>query len=131
MVVGNWGTDIVFRVSEREALLLQNLTRTVGSEWATHSRIGLKDQSEYLRPSLQQVTFTLVLDATLGVRPRATLDKLADLTERGEVNPLVIGGRRVGRNRWKINSTSEAWNTILNGGELLRASVNVTMQEYL
>ena len=51
--------------------------------------------------------------------------------ERGAVNTLVIGGRRVGRHRWKINSTSEAWNTILNGGELLRASVSVTMEEYL
>ena len=53
------------------------------------------------------------------------------LVERGAVNTLVIGGRRVGRHRWKINSTSEAWNTILNGGELLRASVSVTMEEYL
>ena len=50
MAIGNWGTDIVFRVSEREALLLQSLNRTVSAEWAAHSRIGLKNQSE---PSAQ------------------------------------------------------------------------------
>lgn len=33
MAIGNWGTDIVFRVSEREALLLQSLNRTVSAEW--------------------------------------------------------------------------------------------------
>ena len=112
MAIGNWGTDIVFRVSEREALLLQSLNRTVSAEWAAHSRIGLKNQSEF-------------------IRPRANIERLETLVERGAVNTLVIGGRRVGRHRWKINSTSEAWNTILNGGELLRASVSVTMEEYL
>ncbi len=131
MIVGNWGTALVFRVSEREALLLQNLTRTVGAEWTTHSRIGQKDQSEFLRPSLQQVNFTVVFDATLGVRPRASLDRLDSLVEYGAIYPLVIGGRRVGHYRWKINSISEAWDTILSGGELMRASVTVTMQEYL
>ena len=114
MAIGNWGTDIVFRVSEREALLLQSLNRTVSAEWAAHSRIGLKNQSEFIRPGLQQVTFTMVLDATLGIRPRANIERLETLVERGAVNTLVIGGRRVGRHRWKINSTSEAWNTILN-----------------
>ena len=39
MAIGNWGTDIVFRVSEREALLLQSLNRTVSAEWAAHSRL--------------------------------------------------------------------------------------------
>ena len=95
MAIGNWGADIVFRVSEREALLLQSLNRTVSAEWAAHSRIGLKNQSEFIRPGLQQVTFTMVLDATLGVRPRANIERLETLVE------------------------------------LLRASVSVTMEEYL
>ena len=50
MAIGNWGADIVFRVSEREALLLQSLNRTVSAEWAAHSRIGLKNQSEFIGP---------------------------------------------------------------------------------
>lgn len=131
MVVGNWGSEIVFRVSDKQTLTFQNLNRTVGAEWATHSRIGKKDQSEFLRPKLQKVTFTVKLDATLGVRPRATLDKLAELAERGTVNTLVIGGKRVGRNRWKIDDVSEAWDIVLTGGELMSATVNLTMQEYL
>lgn len=131
MAIGNWGTEIVFRVSERQALTFQNLNRTVGSEWATHSRIGLKDQSEFLRPKLQQITFAMTIAATLGVKPRATLDKMADLAERGSVNTMVIGGLRVGRHRWKITDISEAWDTVLNGGELISATVNVTMQEYV
>lgn len=131
MLIGNWGVDIVFWVSDAEALQLQNISRTVGAEWASHSRIGAKDESEFLRPALQTVSFTLVLDATLGIHPRATLMLLEQLTERGAVNTLVIGGIRVGRHRWRINSINESWHTVLDRGELLRASANITMQEYI
>lgn len=131
MAVGNWGKDIIFSVSDRKVQTFKDMTRTVGSQWATHSRIGRKDQVEYLRPSLQKITFTMELDAWYGVNPRAMLDKLAAFAERGTVNTLVIGGRRVGRYRWRITDLSEEWETIYNRGELTRAKVSVTMQEYL
>lgn len=131
MAIGNWGADIVFRVSDRQVFTFNSLNRTVGSEWVTHSRIGQKDQVEYLRPTLQKMTFTITLDATLGVRPRATIDKMADYAERGTVRAMVIGGKRLGRHKWRITDISEAWDTILNKGELVRATLSVTMQEYL
>lgn len=131
MAVGNWGKDIIFSVSDRKVQTFKDMTRTVGSQWATHSRIGRKDQVEYLRPSLQKITFTMELDAWYGVNPRAMLDKLAAFAERGTVNTLVIGGKRVGHHRWRITDLSEEWETIYNRGELTRAKVSVTMQEYL
>ncbi len=130
-MIGNWGVAIIFTTSDRRILTFKDMTRTVGSEWATHSRIGLKDQVEYLRPALQKVTFTMELDCQNGVRPRAMLDKLAAFTEAGCVFPLVIGGRRVGRHNWRITDLSEAWETIYSRGELAKAKVDVTMQEYL
>ena len=131
MAGGNWGKDIVFSVSDRKVQTFKDMTRTVGSQWATHSRIGRKDQAEYLRPTLQKITFTMELNALYGVNPRTMLNKLANLAERGTVNTLVIGGKRVGSYRWRITDISEEWETIYNGGELARAKVNVTMQEYL
>lgn len=131
MEIGSWGRDLVFSTSDRRILNFQKFTRSSGSEWAAHSRIGKKDQSEFLRPKLQKVTFTIKLDATLGVRPRSMLDLLILYTERGKVNVLVIGGKRVGAYYWRITDLSEAWETVLNRGELVSAKVNVTMQEYL
>jgi hypothetical protein len=96
-----------------------------------HSRIGKKDRSEFIRADLQGVTFTMVFDATLGVRPRAMLDTLASAVENGEVNTLVLGGKRVGGNRFKIKKTTEAWDVVLQQGQLVRAKVDVTMEEYL
>jgi len=51
--------------------------------------------------------------------------------ESGEINPMVIGGKRVGKNRWRITATSETWDTVYYRGELVEASVTVTMEEYL
>ncbi len=131
MAIGNWGFDVVFSVSDQRVFTPQNLSRSIGSEWANHSRIGLKDQVEYLRPSLQKITFDMTLDAMNGVRPRATLEMLEDHCERGLVYPLIIGGRRIGKNKWRLTAVSEAWEIVMNGGELVRAKVSVTMEEYL
>lgn len=131
MAIGSWGTALVFQTSDKRILTPTNLSRTVSSDWAMHSRIGLKDQPEFLRPSLQKITFDLELNAELGVPPRAMLQNLERYVERGTANTLVIGGKRVGKYYWRITSTSEAWQVLLNRGEMVKAKVTVTMEEYL
>ncbi len=131
MAIGSWGTDVIFSVSDKRVLTFNDMQHSVGSAWATHSRIGLKDQVEYLRPTLQKLSFTIMLDATLGVRPRATMEMLERHTEAGHIFPFVVGGKRIGRHRWRITDLSEAWEVIYNRGELVQAKVNVTMEEYV
>lgn len=130
-IIGTWGGTLVFSTNDSRILTFDKFSRTVSATWANHSRIGKKDRTEFIRADLQSVTFTVELDATLGVRPRAMLDLLASAVESGEVEPLVIGGRRVGGFRFKIKKISEAWDYVLQQGQLVRAKVNVTMEEYL
>ena len=129
--IGSWGKTLVFSTSDSRLLTFSGLSRTVSASWAAHSRIGKKDRSEFLRPDIQKITFTIVLDAMLGIRPRAMMDTLAKAVEKGIVNTLVIGGKKVGTNSWKIKSVSEAWDCVLQQGQLVRAKLNVTMEEYL
>ncbi len=128
--VGSWGSTIVFSTSDYRILTFKDFSRTTSGEWATHSRIGGKDRVEFVKPGLQKVSFKIELNAMHGVKPRTVLDRLANAVERGEVNPLVIGGKRVGRYRWRITGTSETWDTVYYRGELVQASVTVTMEEY-
>ena len=58
------------------------------------------------------------------------LERLERMVEEGAVEYLVIGGRKIGDNRFFIQNISEAWGTIYNRGELERATVTVTMEEY-
>ena len=130
MALANWGTAIFFSVSEDMVLTFRNMNRTVGSAWAIHSRIGLKDQVEYLRPNLQKVTFEIALDANYGVDPRAIIERMERASELGEIHPFIIGGRPVGRLYWRLTTVGEAWETIYNNGALTNAKLNITMEEY-
>ncbi len=129
--VGSWGNSIVFSTSDYRILTFKDFSRNVSGEWATHGRIGGKDRVEFVKPGLQKISFKMELNIMHGVKPRTVLDQLASAVERGEINPMVIGGKRVGRNRWRITATSEAWDTVYYRGELVEASVTVTMEEYL
>jgi hypothetical protein len=130
-MIGCWGLGLIFTTSDFRVLTFNDFNRSISSDWATHSRMGLKDQSEYLRPGLQTITFTITLDATLGVSPRILMERIAHWVEAGTLQVLIIGLRRVGDHRWKIKSCSEAWDIILRGGQIAQAKLNLTLEEYL
>lgn len=67
--VGCWGTSIVFSTSDYRILTFTGFTRQTSSEWATHSRLGAKDQAEFMKPGLQKVSFKINLNAMNGIRP--------------------------------------------------------------
>ena len=129
--IGNFGKLIVFETSDSKVLNFNNFQKTVSANWGKHERIGKKPCSEFLNPELQSITFTIVLNAQHGVRPRKTLESIESAIESGRVESLVIGAAKVGKNRWKITQMSETWDTILSHGELMKASLNLTLEEYL
>lgn len=129
--IGNFGKLIVFETSDSKVLNFNNFQKTVSANWGKHERIGKKPRSEFLNPELQSITFTIVLNAQHGVRPRKTLESIERAIESGRVESLVIGAAKVGKNKWKITQMSEAWDTILSHGELMKASLNLTLEEYL
>jgi len=131
VAIANWGTAIIFSVSDQKVLTFNNMNRTVGSSWATHSRIGKKDQVEYLRPNLQKLTFDIALDFNCGVNPRAVIERMERAVELGEIHPFIVGGKPVGRLNWRLTSVGEAWETIYNNGALTNAKLSITMEEYL
>ena len=53
------------------------------------------------------------------------------MIEAGEVNELVIGKKRVGKNKWAITKVTQSWDVILRGGELYKATMNLSLQEYV
>ena len=93
--------------------------------------IGSTPHKEYSGPGSRKVSFKMSFDALCGVKPRAMLELLENLIENGTVDYLVIGGRRIGNNRFYISDMSEAWDVVYGGGELERATVSVTLEEYV
>lgn len=130
MKIGAFGTSLIFRVSDNQMLTFRNMKREVSGNWGTMERMGEKPLPYFQGPGLQTITMEVILDAALGIRPVKLLGMIEELVESGQAEFLVIGRRKIGKNRWVITKSSEARNTILPGGELLKATANLTLQEY-
>lgn len=129
--IGNFGKLIIFETSDAKVLNFNSFQKTVSASWGSHERIRKKPQSEFLGPNLSTITFKIVLSAQHGVRPRETIERIERAVETGRVETLVIGSKKVGDAQWKITQMSEEWKTIYSGGELSRAELSLTLEEYL
>lgn len=129
--IGNLGKIIVFSTSDKKILNFNDLSQTVSGRWAIHERILKKPQSEFLGPDLRKITFKITLNAIHGVKPRKTMEAMEKMVEKGNAETFVIGGKKIGKYKWKMTSISEAWNTVLSKGELLKATVSITLEEYI
>lgn len=128
--IGNFGKLITFEVSSEKMLALKDLKRTVAGRWKKHEIVGAAPRSEFQGPDLDETTVTAILSAEHGVKPRATIERLEAAARSGEVDYLIIGGKRVGTGKVYISSISEEWDAIWNKGELVKATINITFAEY-
>lgn len=122
--------DLVFETSDEKILTFANFVRDTAGRWAEHNVIGKKPIKEFLGPNNDTITFTINVNATLGVNPRDEVTRWAILPRDGTPLPLVIGDRALGSYRWVVDSASQAWGTIFNDGKLYSANITVTLSEY-
>ncbi len=128
--IGNLGSLIVFEVSTNKVLTFDKMTQSIKGRWSFQNPIGGKPYSEFLGPGQRTVSVSVMLSAAHGVRPRKTMERLERAVESGTPYLLVIGGKRVGSGRWVITDMSEAWDTVLDGGVLVAASLTLNLTEY-
>lgn len=131
MVVGNLGSLITFEVSSNKVLTFKKLTKATKGRWATHELIGQKPKSEFLGPDQGNLSLSIYISATHGVRPRATLESINDAVENGTPLTFVVGGRQIGNSQWVITDCSETWGTVIKDGKLITANVTLTLKEYV
>ncbi len=128
--IGAFG-NIIFETSDKKILTFDSFTQNISGRWAAHERIGLKPRQEFIGPSLRTISFNITLNAIYGVKPRTMLESLEKIVEDGTVNTLVIGTKAVGENKWILKEISETWDVIFNKGELVKASLSLSLEEYL
>ena len=129
-MIGTLGTKIVFEVSDEKVLTFASMTREISGRWAEHEALGVKPKPEFLGPGLQTGTLEITLSATLGVKPRDELEAVEEMVESGAAEYLTIGNKPVGRNPFRLVSSSETWGTVYSRGELARATLSITLGEY-
>ncbi|MFR1132389.1 MAG: phage tail protein [Enterocloster bolteae] len=91
--IGNWGSYLKFSTNDNRILTFTNFRRKISARTAKHSIIGTKPRLEYLGKDLESITFTIELNAMLGVKPYKEEQRL--IKKVGYVAPLVIGGKKI------------------------------------
>lgn len=129
-MIGTLGRKIIFEVSDDKAMTFHDMTRDISSRWAEHEVLGCKPKPEFLGPANQSVSLPITLSTTLGVSPRDMIEVIENMVEAGAAEYLVIGHRTVGKNPFRLTASSEAWNCIFSKGELVKANVTITLEEY-
>ncbi len=129
-MIGTLGKKIIFEVSDDVALTFSGMTRDISGRWADHETMGTKPKPEFLGPGNQTITLPITLSATLGVRLRTMLELVEAMVESGTAEYLVIGTRPVGKNPFRLTASSETWDVVYSRGELAKATVTVTLEEY-
>ena len=125
--IGNWGSYLKFSTNDNRILTFTNFRRKITARTAKHNIIGTKPRLEYLGKDLEGITFTIELNAMLGVKPYKEEQKL--IKRIGYVAPLVIGGKKICSKAMLI-SQSDAYEIVLKRGEIFSMKIDVTMTEY-
>lgn len=129
--IGHIGKQVVFETSDKKILNFTKMQRTIKGRWASHPRVGKKPKKQFLGPDTDLLTFTITLNAEHGVKPRKTVEKIEELIRMGKPQTVVIGQKKVGTNKYVIVEMSENWETILNKGEVVKITCDLTLEEYL
>lgn len=129
-MIGTLGSKIVFEVSDEKVLTFSGMTREITGRWTDHEVMGAKPKPEFLGPGNQVITLPITLSAALGVRPRDMLETVEAMVESGEAEYLVINNRPVGKNPFRLTGSSETWDKVYNHGELAKATLSITLEEY-
>ena len=129
MAIGTLG-PIVFEVSDKVVLTFKGRTRDVSGRWVEHEVMGVKPKPEFLGPGNQKINLPITLSATLGIKPRKMLELVERMVESGDAEYLIIKCRPVGRHPFRLTSSSETWGDMYRHGELAKASLTITLEEY-
>lgn len=129
-VIGSLG-DIAFEVSSNRVRTIKNMKWSSSANYATHQLHAGNTLTEFTGCDPDKISFDMSLSVYLGVDPAAEIDKLLKYKRSATILPLVIGSKSYGRYRWTILSHEVKGEYYDKKGDLISATVSVSLQEYV
>ncbi|WP_295157113.1 phage tail protein [Selenomonas sp. AE3005] len=129
MYIGYMGS-VTFVVSSHYMLTPSKFQQGTSARWQEHEVIFHKPVSEFLGPGQKTVSFDIILSAQHNINPAKEIKTLMNMCENGEVFPLIIGGKPVSSNYWRLESVSVGDTYYTATGKMTHAVVSVSLKEY-
>ena len=127
-VIGALG-DVIFEVSSEKVETLRDVKRQSRARLATHEIVAGKSVLEFLGLEPDEITFTMQLNADLGVDVRAEHTRLLNMLREGEPQWLVLGGRALGQGRWYVTELTARTEHTDGWGLATFVTLDVTLRE--
>lgn len=127
--IGRLG-GIRFSVSSNQVRTIQGMDWSSSVRWGKHDRIGKETLLEFGGVNPDTINLTMYFSAYCGVEPITEMVKILDMERKGEANRLVIGSHAYGTNKWVIASSSRKMEYFDKYGNVIGASVQVTLNSY-
>jgi phage protein U len=122
---------IIFEVSDEKVLTFSDFTRNTGVRFATNDVLLRKPVSQYVGPSLEKVSFKIILRAKFGVNPKVEFDKLIKLQHDGTTLTVMLGSSLLGAHKWRIVDLGIPYENIDNKGICISSTVSISLEEYV
>ena len=129
-MIGNLG-GVEFQVSEDSIYTFRDLAFSRQANFTEHKIINSKGLLEFTGLNASLCSLKIVLDASHGINPAQELKALRDMLDSHEAVAFILGGDVQGSGLWVIESMNENLELVTNLGEIFRASVTLSLKEYL
>ena len=129
-MIGTLG-EIAFEVSAEKVKTFTDLTLTRSVAYSTHKIFGKNELLEFTGLNAQTASLKITFRADLGINPKHEIDTLHAMLDSHEAFAFTLGGQVIGRELWIIDNLSETYDIIGANGEIISASVNISLKEYL
>ena len=127
--IGSFG-DLVFSVSDKTVRTFDSMSWDFSADYETHDSHIKADLLEYIGPSIETISFSMVFSVFLGVNPLKEIRRLRNMVQSGYAQRLVIGGKVYGSYKWVMQKGTVDLKRFDRQGELWAASAKVTLKEY-
>lgn len=127
--IGSFG-DIVFIVSNKKILSYEDFQRIISPRWKEHNVLANKPLLEFEGPGADEISFTIVLSAGMGINPEAQMAKIRDFARRGKKALFIRGGKPISINHWVIDKAVERHQITDNKGNILKMAVELSLKEH-
>lgn len=128
MVVGSYGSRVVFEVTQDKVITPQSVKREFAAAYEEHKILAAKPRLEFLYPELSSFSFTVLFSASFGVNPRDQMLFLESYTRQGAAEQLILGGINYGRH--VITKVSENWMKSNPSGIPISIQANLEFRQY-
>lgn len=120
--------NVVFTASSDRVFTFNGMTKDISARSVEHEVIGKKPVTEFIGEDLSSMSFDMRLDSNLGVDPYTELDNLDYMCKNGVVCTLILGEKVHGD--FLIEKISQSFDHFYRDGQLLKASISVSLKEY-